>query len=70
MNDKLIVQRQVSADRGDTRITMLECPITGDIILRFGASYTLRAAAGEMAALLMDLSVNASATAGGVLNVD
>ena len=52
MNDKLIVQRRVSADRGEERVTMLECSVTGDIILRFGASYTLRAKAGEMAALL------------------
>ena len=70
MNDKLIVQRRVSADRGEERVTMLECPVTGDIILRFGGSYTLRAKAGEMAALLLDLSVNASATAGGVVHVD
>ena len=69
MNDKLIVQRRVSADRGEERVTMLECSVTGDIILRFGASYTLRAKAGEMAALLTDLSKNAAA-AGGGLNVD
>ena len=66
MNDRLIVQRRVSADGGAKRVTMLECPITGDIILRFGESYTLRAKAGEMAALLLELSVNAAATAGSV----
>ena len=70
MNDKLVVQKSVSADSGRKRVSMLECPYTGDIILKFGSSYTLRAAAGEMAALLLELSVQASAVAGGVVDVD
>jgi hypothetical protein len=70
MNDKLIVQKRVSGDSGMERVTMLECRSTNDLILQFGSSYTLRASAGEMAALLLELSVNASSTAGGIINVD
>jgi hypothetical protein len=69
-NVKLIVQKLVSADRGEERVTMFECKTTGDLIIRFGGSYTLRASAGEMAALLLELSVNASAAAGGVIDVN
>jgi len=71
MTDKLIVQKLVSADRGEERVTMFECRVTGDLIIHFGGgSYTLRAKAGEMAALLLELSVKASAAAGGVIDVD
>jgi hypothetical protein len=69
MNDKLILQRRVSTDSGGERVSMFECKSTGDLVIRFGSSYTLRASAGELAALLLDLSDNASATAGG-LRVD
>jgi hypothetical protein len=70
MNDKLIVAKRVSADGGPQRVSMLECRATNDLILRFGSSYTIRASAGEMAALLLELSVNATQTAGGIVNVD
>jgi|ETN01SMinimDraft_1059929.scaffolds.fasta_scaffold406346_1 hypothetical protein len=69
-NVKLIVQKLVSADKGEERVTMFECRDTGDLIVRFGGSYTLRAKAGEMSALLLELSVNAAAAAGGVIDVD
>ncbi len=69
MDDRLIVSKRVSADGREERVTMFECRVTGDLIVRFGGSYTLRASAGELAALLLELSVNASAAAGGVIDV-
>jgi hypothetical protein len=70
MNDRLIVAKRVRSDGGDTRVTMIECTVTNDLILKFGSSYTIRASVGEMAALLLELSASASATAGGDVDVD
>ena len=70
MNEKLVVQKSISADGGRQRVSLLECQITGDLILRFGNSYTLRAPSGEMAALLLKISVEANAASGGVLDGD
>jgi hypothetical protein len=70
MNDRLIVAKRVRSDGGDTRVTMIECTVTNDLILKFGSSYTIRASVGEMAALLLELSASASAAAGGDVDVD
>ena len=68
MNDKLVVQKSVTADSGRQRVSLFESSHTGDLILRFGSSYTLRAPAGELSALLLELSVAANAAAGGVID--
>jgi|LWDU01.1.fsa_nt_gi hypothetical protein len=70
MTEKLVVQKSIASDTGLVRITMVECAQTGDLTVRFGASYTLRAPAGELAALLLELSVVANAAAGGIIDVD
>lgn len=42
----------IETDGGKKRVTVEKCTITGDAIIRFGSSYTLRAHMGEMEALL------------------
>jgi hypothetical protein len=50
--DRLIFQKSIESDGGVVRASLTECVITGELTLRFGNSYTLRAAAGELAGLL------------------
>ncbi len=64
MTDKLIHTESILADSGTVRINMLQCPSTGDIIVRFGKSYTLRIPPVEAAVLFETLSKTASDVAG------
>ena len=64
MTDKLIHTERISADGGAVRINMLQCPSTGDVIVRFGKSYTLRMPPAEAAALFSTLSEIATEVAG------
>jgi len=56
VTDKLIHTTRIRTDAGHTRVNMLLCPTTGDVIIRFGKSYTLRMPPAEAAALFMSLS--------------
>jgi hypothetical protein len=38
----------VETDSGRQRVSIEKCTITGDAIIRFGSSYTLRAHSGEV----------------------
>ena len=53
--NKLLKQTSVATDSGTERISVEECKVTHDIIIRFGRSYTLRAQRGEVAGLLESL---------------
>jgi hypothetical protein len=64
MTDKLIHTESILADGGTVRINMLQCPSTGDVIVRFGKSYTLRMPPMEAAALFKTLSKTANDVAG------
>jgi hypothetical protein len=69
--NKLLKQLSVSTDTGPQRVVVEECKVTGDVIVRFGNSYTLRAAAGEVKGLLENIlkivvvDNNSGITAGG-----
>ena len=56
MTDKLIHTTRIRTDGGDERVNMLLCPTTGDVIIRFGKSYTLRMPPAEAAALFASLT--------------
>jgi len=66
MHEKSILQKVVAAESGRVRINLSECHDSGTLVLRFGESYTLRLPAGEMAAVLRDMSKTAAAAAGDV----
>ncbi len=53
--NKLLKQMSIAADGGTERVSVEECKVTHDIIIRFGRSYTLRAPSGEVAGLLESL---------------
>ncbi len=53
--NKLLKQMSIATDGGKERISVEECRVTRDIIIRFGRSYTLRAPSGEVAGLLESL---------------
>jgi hypothetical protein len=53
--NKLLKQLSVSTNGGRERVVVEECKVTGDVIIRFGNSYTLRAASGEVRGLLENI---------------
>ena len=48
MEQQLIKQGKVYTDSGWQSWSLLKCRVTGDVILRFGNSFTLRGAPGEL----------------------
>ena len=48
MGQRLIKQGKMYTDSGWQSWSLLKCEVTGDMILRFGNSFTLRGAPGEL----------------------
>lgn len=70
MKDKLIHTIRIRTDGRHERINALLCPATGDVIIKFGKSYTLRMPPAEAAALFKGMAKVANDVAGPELEME